>query len=302
MITIIGAGRVGSSTAMRISELNLDDVMLIDIAEGLPMGEALDISESCNFDVTLSGSNDFRDMRGSRLVINTAGLARKPGMDRLDLMKKNTEITRSVAGKIKEHAPDSIVIQVANPVDMMALVQLKTTGFPRERVIGMGGMLDTLRFSYFVSNHMKVSPRKVESLVIGEHGESMVPVPSQVKVDGRPLSEVASLDEIKGIVERTRKAGAEVIALKGSTFYAPSRAIALMAESIMKDLGKVLPTSVYLQGDYGVTGIYAGVPAKLGRDGLMEVVKLDIEEDERKAFSDSCDILRGKARELGLVQ
>ena len=301
MITIIGAGRVGSSTAMRIADMNLDDVLILDIVEGLPRGEALDISQSCNFDVKVSGSNDFSDMRGSKIVISTAGMARKPGMTRLDLMTKNTEITRSVAAKIKEHAPDSIVIQVANPMDLMAFVQREGTGFPRERVIGMGGMLDTQRFSYFVSDHFNVSPRHVESLVMGEHGDSMVPVASQVRVDGRPLSEMAGPDEINSIIERTRKAGAEVIALKGSTFYAPSRAIAVMAEAIVKDTGKVFPTSVYLQGEYGVSGIYAGVPARLGKGGVQEVVELDLDDGERKAFIDSCGILRGKAKELGLL-
>ena len=166
----------------------------------------------------------------------------------------------------------------------------------------MGGMLDTLRFSYFVSSHMNVSPRKVESIVIGEHGESMVPLASQVRVDGRPLSEIAKPEEIREIIERTRKAGAEVIALKGSTFYAPSQAIALMAESIVKDLGKVLPASVFLQGEYGVSGVYAGVPAKLGKNGLDHVVELDLDDEERKAFTDSCEVLRGKAKELGLVE
>jgi malate dehydrogenase len=301
MITIIGAGRVGSSAAFRITGMELDDVLLVDIVEGLPRGEALDISQSCDFDVKLTGTNDFKDMSGSDLVINAAGLARKPGMTRLDLMNKNAGITRSVAEKIKKYAPGAVVIQVANPMDMMALVQLKTTGFPRERVIGMGGMLDSLRFSYFISQHFGISPKKVESLVMGEHGDSMVPLASQARVDGKPLQEAAKKEDIEKILDLTRKAGAEVIGLKGATVFAPARAIAIMAEAVIKDKKKVIPTAVYLQGEYGVSGIYTGVPARIGKAGLLEVLELDIDEGERKAFLDSCNVLRGKVKELGLL-
>ncbi|MBN2330283.1 MAG: malate dehydrogenase [Candidatus Aenigmarchaeota archaeon] len=301
MITIIGSGRVGSSTAMRIAEMGLDDVLLLDIVEGLARGEALDISQSCVFDVNVSGSEDFGDMRGSDIVINAAGLARKPGMDRLGLMSRNKEITSSVAGKIKRFAPGSIVIQVANPMDVMSLVQLRETGFEREKVIGMGGVLDSQRFSYFISRRFSVPPSKVEALVIGEHGDSMVPLVSHAKVDGRPLSEIADQGDIGRLIDMTRKAGAEVIELKGSTFYAPARAIALMAEAVARDKKAVLPASVYLQGEYGVSGICAGVPARIGRDGLEGIVEIDITDEEKRAFSSSCDLLRRKAGELGLL-
>ena len=301
MITIIGSGRVGSSTAMRIADMNLDDVLLVDIVKGLARGETLDISQSCMFDVKLEGSDNLEDMRGSDIVINTAGLARKPGMNRLDLMNKNKEISSSVARKIKDFAPGSILIQVANPMDMMSLVHLKGTGFKRDNVIGMGGLLDTQRFCYFISQHFAVSPRKVESMVIGEHGDSMVPLVSQVKVDGKPLAEIADEEAIRNLVQRTREGGAEVIGLKGSTFYAPSRAIAVMAEAILQDKKEMLPASVFLQGEYGVSGIFAGVPARIGRDGMEGVVELDISEEERKAFNASCDVLRRKAEELGLI-
>jgi malate dehydrogenase len=301
MITIIGAGRVGSSTAMRIADIDMDDVLLVDIVEGLPMGEALDISQSCNFDVDLRGTNDFRDIRGSDLIINTAGLARKPGMTRLDLAKKNSEITRSIAGNIKKYAPGAIVLQVANPIDLMALVMLKATGFPRERVFAMGGMLDTLRFRYFIAKELGVSPRKVESLVIGEHGDSMVPLVSQVRVGGKPLKELADAGRMKKILERTGQAGAEVIGLKGSTFYAPSQAVAIMAEAIVKDRKSVLPISAYLQGEYGVSGIFNGVPARLGKGGLEEIIELQLDNHELKAFKESCNVLTGKAKELSLL-
>lgn len=300
MITIIGAGRVGSSTAMRIAEMNICDVLLMDIVDGLPHGEALDISQACKHEYSLNGSNDFSEMAGSKLVINTAGLARKPGMTRLDLTKKNLEITRSTAENIKKYAPDAIILQVANPVELMSLTQMKVTGFPRERVLGMGGMLDTLRFSYFISKEAGVAPGKVESLVMGEHGDSMVPVASQAKIEGRPASEVLDSERMKSVIERTSQAGAEVIGLKGSTFYAPSHAVAMMAEAIMKDTKAVLPTSAYLSGEYGINGIFSGVPAKLGKNGLEEVVELDLEEHELSAFKKSCEILREKAKDFGL--
>ena len=301
MICIIGSGRVGSSTAMRLAEMNLDDVMIIDIVKGLPQGEALDICQSCGFDVKISGSNDFSDMKGSDIVINAAGLARQPGMTRLDLMKKNAEITLSIAKKVKKYAPDCVCIQVANPVDLMAFVMFRETGFSRERVIGMGGMLDSQRFRYFIAEELKVSPRKVEAMVIGEHGDSMVPLVSQAKVNDKTLKELLKPDEIKKVVERTKNAGAELIGLKGSTFYAPSAAVTLMAEAVVRNTKKLFPASVYLQGEYGVSGIFNGVPAKLGNSGLEEIAELDIDEEEKKAFLNSCDVLKGKAKEIGLV-
>ncbi|UCD03333.1 MAG: malate dehydrogenase [Candidatus Aenigmatarchaeota archaeon] len=301
MITIIGAGRVGSSAAMRIADLNIDDVLLVDIVEGLPMGEALDIGQSCNFDVDLRGSNNFQDIKGSDLVINTAGLAREPGMNRLDLTRKNFEITKSIGEKLKRYAAGTVLMQVANPVDLMALAQLKVTGFPSERVIAMGNMLDTLRFSYFIAKEAGVSPAKVESLVLGEHGDSMAPAASQAKIEGKPIKEVLDQKRIDSIIERTGQAGGEVIKLKGSTFYAPSQAIAILTEAIIKDKKTVHPTSAYLQGEYGVSGVYAGVPARLGKGGLEEIVELDLDDNELSKFRESCSVLKGKAKELGLL-
>jgi malate dehydrogenase len=299
MISVIGAGKLGSSAAMRLAEMNLDDVLLVDIVEGLAEGEALDISHSCAFDVRVNGSNRFEDLAGSELVINTAGFPRKPGMTRLDLLAKNTEITRSVAEHIKRCAPDAIVMQVANPMDLMALVMMNTTGFPPQRVIGMGGMLDTLRFSHYISRALDVPPRKVSSMVIGEHSNRMVPLASQATVDGKPLRDLLDSERVDELIEMTRQAGAEVVRLRGSAFYAPARAIAIMAETLMKDLGRLVPTSVYLQGEYGFSDIFVGVPAKLGRAGLLEIVELELEGYELDAFRDCCEILKSKVEEMG---
>jgi len=300
MISVIGAGRVGSSTAMRLAEMNLDDVMLIDIVEGLALGQSLDIAHTCGFDIEIGGSHRFEDIRGSELVVNTAGFARTPGMTRLDLLNKNTEITRSVADEIKRYAPDAIVIQVANPMDLMSLVMMKATGFPRDRVLGMGGMLDTLRFACFIGREVGVSPRKVSAMVIGEHGDTMVPLRSQSTVDGKPLTDMLDTEVIDKLVERTRQGGTEIVRLMGSAFYAPSRAVALMAESVLKDSGGIIPTSVYLDGEYGVCGIFVGVPAKLGTGGLASVVELDLDQKERPAFERSCNVLKDKVSEMRL--
>ena len=283
---------------MRLAELNVDDVLLVDIVDGLPAGEALDISHSCATDVEVRGSNEFGDIRGSQLIVNTAGLPRKPGMTRLDLLAKNTAITRSVAEQIARYAPDAIVIQVANPMDLMAFVMMKATGFPRNRVLGMGGMLDTLRFSYYIANELGVSPRTVSSMVIGEHSDHMVPLPSQTVVGGKPLREVLDEDRTAAVVEKTRHAGTEVVRLRGSAFYAPARAIAIMTATILNDSKNVLPTSVYLEGEYGVSGIFVGVPARLGKSGLLEVVELELDEQEFQAFRESCNILKDKVREM----
>jgi len=300
MITIIGAGRVGSSTAMKLAEMNLDDITLVDVVQGLPQGEALDISQSCNFDVKVRGSNDFGDIRGSSLIINTAGLARKPGMTRTDLANKNAEITRSLAEHIKTYAPGAVVLQVANPVDLMALVMMKATGFPRERIVGMGGLLDSQRLSYFISRELRVPVKTVNAFVMGEHGETMVPVFSQARAGGRPLKEILKPGRLLELTEKTRNAGAEVIGLKGSTFYAPSVAIARMAEAIIKDKKAVLPASVYLKGEYGILGIFLGVPVVLGKSGMEKVVKVELDDEETAALMDSCKSMFAKAKELGL--
>jgi len=300
MISVIGAGKLGSSAAMKLAEMNLGDVLLVDIVAGRAEGEALDISHSCAFDGKVNGSDRFEQIAGSELVVNTAGFPRKPGMTRLDLLERNTEITRAVAEHVKRYAPDAIVVQVANPVDLMAFVMMKITGFPPHRVIGMGGMLDTLRFTHYISQELDVPPRTVSSMVIGEHSTRMVPLASQTTVDGKPLRDLLAPEQIAGLIENTRQAGAEVVRLRGSAFYAPARAIAIMAETLVNDLGRVVPTSVYVQGEYGVSGIFVGVPARLGRTGLTEIVELDLDRGELDAFRDCCDILKGKVEEIGL--
>jgi malate dehydrogenase len=232
MITVIGAGRVGSSAAARMADSGLDDIMLVDIARGLARGEALDIGQCCSCGVKVSGSEDFAGMRGSDLIINTAGISRKPDMTRLDLAARNAEITSSIAAGIRKYAPGSVVIQVANPVDLMTYVMIKKSGLARQRVMGMGSILDTMRLSYFLAAETGADLKKVQTMVIGEHGDSMVPLLSQTMVNNRYLSDVLSDEKVKSIVERTRKGGAEVMGLKGSTFHAPSKAIETMAELI----------------------------------------------------------------------
>ncbi|MBI5347572.1 MAG: malate dehydrogenase [Candidatus Aenigmarchaeota archaeon] len=286
MITIIGAGRVGSAAAMRIACMGIDDVMLIDIAEGVAQGEALDIAHACCSNVKITGSSRFEDMQGSELIINTAGLARKPGMSRLDLMKENKKITEAIGKHIAGFAPNAVVMQVANPVDIMTLFMLRATGFPRERVIGMGSMLDMLRFSYLISKELG-GHEELDTMVIGEHGDSMVPLVSYTMVSGKPVKDMLDISKINELVEKTRTAGAEVIALKGSTFHGPSAAVAIMAESIIKDRKKIIPASVFLQGEYGFSGICMGVPVTLGKGGAENIIELELDENERTMLSAS---------------
>ncbi len=298
MITIIGAGRVGSNTAMKIACANIDDVLLLDITKGIAHGEALDISHACSSDKCIKGTHDFSDIEGSEIVINTAGIARKPGMTRLNLMKENKRITESIGENIKKYAGDCVVIQVANPLDLMTYVMLKTTGFPEEKVIGMGSMLDSLRFRYLISREMGRLPRDVNAIVIGEHGDSMVPVVSCSTVNGKPLKEVLSPEKLVRIVEETKKSGGEVISLKGSTFHGPSTAITIMAESVANNAKMIAPASVMLNGQYEISGICIGVPVKLGKSGAENILEIGLDDKELSLLRNSADILREKIREL----
>ncbi len=302
MISIIGAGRVGSTAAFSLALKELGDIKLVDIMEKVPQGEALDLMHAAHsgFCVDVLGTNDFRDIEGSGIVINTAGLARKPGMDRLDLLQKNRQIVSSVAESIKKFAPDAIVIQVSNPMDVMNFVMHKVTGFERERVIGMGGMLDAQRFSLFLARELDAKPMDVKSMVIGEHGESMVPLFSQSFLDSRPVSELLSEEQKKTVLEKTRKAGAEVIGLKGATVFAPAIAITRMVENIVKNKREMLPVSCYLQGEYGVKDVCIGVPARLGKSGLEEIIELGLEDEEKNAFLQSAEKLKKIISELGI--
>ncbi|GMR13614.1 MAG: malate dehydrogenase [Gemmatimonadota bacterium] len=297
-ITVVGAGHVGATCAQRLAEKELaGEVVLIDIVEGIPQGKALDQWESApieGFDSKLIGSNDYGAAAGSDIFVVTAGIARKPGMSRDDLLKTNAGIVESVAREIQRVAPDAIVIVVSNPLDVMAYVTLQTTGFPRERVIGMAGVLDTARYRSFVAMEADVSVEDIQALVLGGHGDTMVPLVSYTTVSGIPLTQLLSRERIDALIERTRKGGAEIVGhLKtGSAYYAPSAAAVQMVEAIVKDKRRVLPCAAFLQGEYGQEGIYLGVPCKLGEGGLLDILEVELTEAEREALGNSADAVR----------
>ena len=289
-ITVVGAGHVGATTAQRLAELGIaNEVVLIDILEGMPKGKALDLWEAApvvGYDTRLSGGTDYGLTDGSDIVIVTAGLARKPGMSRDDLLKKNAEIVQGVAREIGSRCPEAIVLVVSNPLDVMSYVTFKTTGFDRKRVIGMAGVLDTARFRSFIALELDVSVRDVSAFVLGGHGDSMVPLPRYSTVAGIPLPHLLSEDRIEALVDRTRKGGGEIVELlgSGSAFYAPSAAVVEMAEAILRDRNRILPCAAWLQGEYGLSDVYVGVPVKLGAGGIKEIVEIELTGEEKKAL------------------
>lgn len=303
-ITVVGAGHVGATTAQRLAERELArEVVLVDVAEGIAEGKALDQWESApveGFDTRVRGSTGYDLAEGSDLFIVTAGIARKPGMSRADLLKTNAGIIRSVSDEIARVAPDSIVIMVTNPLDVMAWVARETTGFPRERVIGMAGVLDTARYRSFIAMELECSVEDIQALVLGGHGDSMVPLVSYTTVSGIPLTQLLSRERIDALIERTRKGGAEIVGhLKtGSAFYAPSAAAVQMAEAIARDKGRILPCAAYLEGEYGEEGIFLGVPCKLGEGGLREILEVELTGEEREALQASADEVRATMAEL----
>lgn len=287
MITIIGTGRVGSTLASQLAAEELDDITLIDIVKGLPQGEALDIGHMATqyaADVDLVGSNDYQALAGSDIVIVVAGLARRPDMTRMDLLNKNTGIIKQVAEQIKQHAPNSKVMMITNPMDVMTYVALKVTGFPTNRVFGMGGMLDSSRYRNLLAKTLGVSYSSVNGMVIGEHGESMTPLASRTSINGIPLKELLGEEKTKEAVEKTRKIAAEVIALKGATFYAPAQGVVKMVESIVKDKRCVYPVCTYLNGQYGVSDVCIGVPVVLGKNGIERIIEVPLEDSEKEYF------------------
>ena len=298
-ITVVGAGHVGEVCAQRLAEKELcQEVVLIDIVEGIPQGKGLDQWQSApveGFDTMVTGSNDYGPAEGSDLFIVTAGIARKPGMSRDDLLRTNAGIVRSVGTEIARVAPDAVVIVVSNPLDVMAYVAKETTGFPRERVIGMAGVLDTARFRAFIAMELDVSVEDIQAMVLGGHGDTMVPLVSYTSVSGIPVSRLISQDRLDAIIDRTRNGGAEIVKhLKtGSAYYAPSAAAVQMAESIVRNKRRILPAAAYLEGEYGQEGIYLGVPCKLGEGGLREVVEVQLTESESAALARSADHVRG---------
>ena len=297
-ITVVGAGHVGATAAMRIAEGELArEVVLVDIKEGLPQGIALDQWESApvgGFDTRLTGSQDYEATAGSGIVVVTAGFPRKPGMSRDDLVSKNSAVIREIASEVRERSPGAVIIMVTNPLDVMAYVAREVTGFPRERVVGMAGILDTARFRSFIALELDVSVEDIQALVLGGHGDSMVPIVSTVSVGGVPLTQLLERSRIEELVQRTRKGGGEIVGLlkEGSAYYAPSAAVAQMCEAIVRDKKRILPCAAWLEGEYGLEGLFMGVPCKLGRGGVEEVLEVDLTDEERSALERSAsDVL-----------
>jgi malate dehydrogenase len=304
-ITVVGGGNVGATAAQRIAEKELArEVVLIDVVEGIPQGKALDQWQSApveGFDARVIGTNGYDEAKDSGIFIVTAGIARKPGMSRDDLLKTNAAIVRDVSENIARVAPDAIVIMVSNPLDVMSYVALRATGFPRERVIGMAGVLDTARYRTFLAMELDVSVEDIQAMVLGGHGDTMVPLISYTSVSGIPVTQLIDRGRLEAIVERTRAGGAEIVGyLKtGSAYYAPSAAAVQMAEAIVKDKKRILPCSAWLQGEYGMDGLFLGVPCKLGRNGLERIIEVELTEEERAALERSAEAVREPMRVLG---
>jgi len=297
-ITVVGAGNVGATAAQRLAEKALARrVVLVDVIEGVPQGKALDQWESApieGFDTRVVGANDYTPAAGSELVVVTAGIARKPGMSRDDLVRTNADIVKQVSLEIKRHCPDAIVLVVSNPLDVMCWVTKQVTGFPRERVIGMAGVLDTARYRAFLAEALDVSVEDVQAMVLGGHGDTMVPLVSYTTVSGIPVGQLLDRAKLDTIVERTRNGGAEIVAFlkTGSAYYAPSAAVTQMVEAIALDKKRILPCAAWVQGEYGVSGVYLGVPCKLGRRGLEQILEVKLSADEQAALKKSADAVR----------
>jgi malate dehydrogenase len=291
-VTVVGSGNVGATAARSIADKELADVVLVDILEGVPQGKGLDILEACpveGSDSRVLGTNDYAETANSDVVVITAGLARKPGMSRDDLLMKNYEIIKGVTEQIVRHSPQCIVIPVTNPLDAMAQVVYRVSKFPRERVIGMAGVLDSARMRTFIATELNVSVENVHAFVLGGHGDTMVPLPRLSTVAGVPMTELLPKEAIERIVTRTANGGAEIVKLlgTGSAYYAPGSAVVEMVEAILKDKKKILPCAVYLQGEYGITGLFVGVPVKLGARGVEQIIEIKLTADEQAALNKS---------------
>lgn len=296
-LTVVGAGFVGSTCAHWAASKELGDVVLLDINEGAAQGKALDLYESSpveGFDSKITGSSDYKDSANSDVVIITAGLPRKPGMSRDDLLATNAKIMKSVCEGVKEHSPNATVIVVSNPLDAMAYVAKQVLGFPRERVIGMAGVLDSARFRSFVAEAANVSVKDVQAFVLGGHGDTMVPMPRHCSIGGVPMTEMLSEEKIEALVDRTRKGGAEIVGLlkTGSAYYAPSASAVQMAEAILKDQNRILPCAAFLQGEYGVNDLFVGVLCQLGGNGLEKVIELKLNEKETAGLENSINAVK----------
>jgi malate dehydrogenase len=297
-IAVVGAGMVGSSAALKMAQKELGDIVLVDVVEFVAEGKALDMAESSpldGFDVALVGkTNDYSVIKDSDVVVITAGVPRKPGMTRMDLLMTNAGIVETISNHIRELAPNSIVIVVTNPLDVMTYVAWKVTGFPRERVMGQAGVLDSIRMRYFVAQELGVSVKDVQAMVLGSHGDQMVPLPRYTTVSGVPITELLPPETIERINDRTRKAGTEIVNLlkTGSAYYAPGSAVAEMVEAIVRDKKRLMPCSVLLKGEYGLNDVFIGVPVILGKNGVERIVELKLTEEELKALHQSAEEVR----------
>jgi len=303
-VTVIGAGHVGEIVAFGLAQREIvNEVLLLDIVEDMPQGKALDMFESTpisSSDTKIWGSNDFSQMKDSDIVVVAAGVPRKPGMDRMDLLKVNVSICKSVVGNIKEHAPNAMIIYVANPVDVLTYSAMHLSGFSKNKVFGMAGILDTARYRSFIAMEANVSTKDIRAMVLGGHGDSMVPLPRYTTIGGIPLSEFLSQEKIDAIVNRTRKGGGEIVNLlkTGSAYYAPGLAVAEMVEAIVRDQKRVLPVVAYLDNHYGFSDVYAGVPVILGKNGVEKIIEIELNDDERKAYTESISHVKQGVEEV----
>jgi malate dehydrogenase len=302
-ITVVGAGNVGATAAQRLAEKQLSrSVVLVDVVEGIPQGKALDQWQSApieGFDSRVIGANDYAPAKDSEVVVVTAGIARKPGMSRDDLVRTNADIVKQVSLQLKQHCPRAIIVMVSNPLDVMCWVAKEVTGFPRERVIGMAGVLDTARYRAFLAEALSVSVEDIQAMVLGGHGDTMVPLVSYTTVSGIPVTQLLDRAALDKIVDRTRNGGAEIVAFlkTGSAYYAPSAAAVQMVESIALDKKRVLPCAAWLQGEYGLKGMFCGVPCRLGKDGLEKIYEVELTAEERKALEKSANAVKETMRQ-----
>ncbi|GAC1365361.1 MAG: malate dehydrogenase [Ktedonobacteraceae bacterium] len=304
-ITVVGAGFVGSTLVQRLAERDYADVVMFDIVPNMPQGKALDMLQAgpvLGYDTLITGTNDYADTAHSDIVVITSGFPRKPGMSRDDLLKKNQEIVSQVTEQIVKYSPASILIVVTNPLDAMAQVALHVSGFPRERVIGMAGVLDTARFRTFIAQELGASVRDVQAYVLGGHGDTMVPLSRMCTVAGVPIAELLPAERIEQIVQRTRDGGAEIVKLlgNGSAYFAPSASVLQMVDSIVLDKKMIVPCAVYLKGEYGIHDLYVGVPAKLGAKGLEQVIQVELTENERALLQKSADSVQELVKVMGI--
>jgi malate dehydrogenase len=302
-VTVVGSGFVGQTTAMRILEKGLGDVVLIDIIEGKPQGLALDLKQAAaieGYEPSIVGTNDYADTAGSGIVVITAGFPRQPGMSRMDLLGKNAAIMNSVIDSVVPGSPEAIIVVVSNPLDEMTHLAAEASGFPKERVLGMAGVLDSARLRHFIGEATGTSPSKVEAITLGSHGDAMIALPRHATVDGTPLPDLVDAAVLERLFQRTRDGGAEIVGLlkTGSAFYAPSASVVAMVEAIVKDTHRLLPVCAWTTGQYGIDGVYVGVPARLGRKGVEEIVELDLNEQELAALQDAAEAIRAKCADL----